>query len=48
MSETTQMTWEYANYVLALIGLLAIYLFRRFARASAERRYLHILKPQGV
>ncbi len=48
MSEASQMTWEYANYGLALLGLLAIYLFRRLARRSAEKRYLAILKPQGV
>ena len=48
MDETSQMTWEYANYTFALLGLLAIYLFRRFARMSAQRRYLAILKPQGV
>jgi ABC-2 type transport system permease protein len=48
MSEASQMMWEYANYTLALLGLLAIYLFRRFARRSAERRYLDILKPQGA
>ena len=48
MSEASQMMWEYANYALALLGLLAIYLFRRFARRSAERRYLDILKPQGA
>jgi ABC-2 type transport system permease protein len=48
MSEASQMTWEYANYTLALLGLLAIYLFRRFTRRRAERRYLDILKPQGA
>ncbi len=48
MSEASQMTWEYANYGLAILGLLAIYLVRRFTRASAERRYRAILKPQGV
>lgn len=48
MSETDQMNWEYANYALALLGLLAVFLFRRFARASAQRRYSAILKPQGV
>jgi ABC-2 type transport system permease protein len=48
MSEASQMTWEYANYALAILGLLAIYLVRRFTRASAQRRYLAILKPQGV
>jgi ABC-2 type transport system permease protein len=48
MSEASQMAWEYANYALALLGLLAIYLFRRFARRSAQRRYLDILKPQGA
>jgi ABC-2 type transport system permease protein len=48
MSEASQMAWEYANYGFALLGLLAIYLFRRFARKSAQRRYLDILKPQGA
>jgi ABC-2 type transport system permease protein len=48
MDEAEQMTWEYANYGFALLGLFAIYLFRRLARASAERRYAAILKPHGV
>jgi ABC-2 type transport system permease protein len=48
MSEASQLTWEYANYALALIGLAAIYLFRRLARRSAERRYRSILGTQGV
>ena len=48
MSEASQMSWEYANYALAILGLLAIFLIRRLARASAQRRYLAILKPQGV
>ncbi len=48
MSEASQLTWEYANYALALIGLAAIYLFRRLARRSAERRYRTILEPHGV
>jgi ABC-2 type transport system permease protein len=48
MSEASQVTWEYANYLLALIGLLAVYAYRRFARAAAERRYRAILQPQGA
>jgi ABC-2 type transport system permease protein len=48
MTEASQMTWEYANYGLALFGLLAIYLFRRLARRSAERRYNAILEAQGA
>jgi ABC-2 type transport system permease protein len=48
MTEASQMTWEYTNYGLALLGLLAIYLFRRLARWSAERRYNAILEAQGA
>ena len=48
MTQASQMTWEYANYGLALFGLLAVYLFRGLFRRSAKRRYNAILEAQGA
>ncbi len=43
MDRSTQMFWEYLNYALALLGLLAVGLVRTWARRNAQRRYRLIL-----
>nr|VFJ45131.1 MAG: ABC-2 type transport system permease protein [Candidatus Kentron sp. DK] len=39
MDQTARMALEYANYALALLGLLLVWLWRRAVRRTAEARY---------
>ncbi len=39
-----QQLWESANYGLALIGLLAIWIWRRRVAVADQRRYQHVLR----
>ncbi|WP_336366030.1 Gldg family protein [Marinobacter sp. C2H3] len=43
LTRQQRMGWEYANYGMALFGLLLIWLWRRQVRASDQRRYRRIL-----
>ncbi|HEX8739170.1 MAG TPA: Gldg family protein [Casimicrobiaceae bacterium] len=44
LSEHGERIWEYANYVLAAIGLLVVWLWRRSVAKADARRYRHILE----
>jgi ABC-2 type transport system permease protein len=44
LSEHGERIWEYANYVLAAIGLLVVWLWRRGVAKADARRYRHILE----
>jgi ABC-2 type transport system permease protein len=43
LSEDAQRTWEYANYAMALAGLLIVWGWRRLVAGADRRRYLRIL-----
>ncbi len=43
MTRSDQVFWEYLNYTLALLGLLAVWVLRRWGRANARGRYRSIL-----
>ncbi|WP_127476453.1 Gldg family protein [Sulfurivermis fontis] len=43
LREGEQRLWEYVNYGLALLGLVAVWGWRRRAMAADRRRYEHIL-----
>lgn len=43
MTRQQQRGWEYANYGLALLGLILIWLWRKQVRAGDQRRYRKIL-----
>ena len=43
MERSGQLFWEYLNYGLALLGLVAVWFWRRWARRSEQLRYRAIL-----
>jgi ABC-2 type transport system permease protein len=43
MERSGQLFWEYLNYGLALLGLLAVWFWRRWVRQSEQVRYRSIL-----
>jgi ABC-2 type transport system permease protein len=43
-----QMTWEYLNYALALLGLGIVYLIHRHSRQNTKRKYEAVLGTGGV
>ncbi|MGE5669402.1 MAG: hypothetical protein ACM338_14520, partial [Betaproteobacteria bacterium] len=43
MPEREQRTWEYANYAMALAGLLIVWVWRRQVGKADRRRYQRIL-----
>jgi ABC-2 type transport system permease protein len=43
LREGRQQLWESANYVLALIGLLAVWIWRRRVAVADQRRYQEVL-----
>jgi len=43
MQENTQLFWEYLNYGLALLGLVVVWLWRRWVRSAERVRYQSIL-----
>jgi len=44
MERGSQLFWEYLNYLLAVLGLAAIWLLRRRALTAAQLRYARILE----
>lgn len=44
LDRNAQMFWEYLNYVLALVGLLLVWLARRRVAVQARRRYEAVLQ----
>ena len=43
LERSSQLFWEYLNYGLALVGLVLVWFWRRWARRSEQRRYQSIL-----
>ena len=43
MARSQQLTWEYANYGLAAVGLLLVFVLYRQTRRQAQARYSRIL-----
>jgi ABC-2 type transport system permease protein len=43
MERSGQLFWEYLNYGLALLGLVAVWFWRRSVRRAEQRRYQAIL-----
>ena len=43
MGRSGQLFWEYLNYSLALLGLLVVWLWRRWVRSAEQARYRSIL-----
>ncbi len=44
----SQMTWEYLNYALALVGLAIVYLVNRHSRQNTKRKYEAVLGTRGA
>jgi len=47
LDRDSQVVWEYSNYALALLGLLAIWLIRRRMIKRARLRYMALLGTAG-
>ena len=48
VSRTRQMIWEYANYGVAAVGLLLLWVLRKIAERARRRRYATVLNPTGA
>jgi ABC-2 type transport system permease protein len=48
MNHSAQVFWEYLNYGLAALGLLVVWLIRRWMTSKAKRHYQSVLSGEGV